>query len=347
MKQITAELARGISRPGAGRARDLLVEIDRLIASMDPRRQGFVRNWIRTNIPRAFVLGDRGASRALQGDLNRIASGQGFGNVNRTFTGLNQTQLRAVTAAFESTMGRAAADIRATIGTVVRQTQVTLQQSARIREATVGGIIRGKTGAEVSNDIAEALLGPKITPEIRRRLKEHGFRGDQFDAFERIARQEYIKVGKRTMSVRNYANLVARTQMREAHKVGTIARLQQNGVDHVRISRHPQAEIDECTPYAGKIFYVGSEAKDPLGFPKLSETPNGGPPFHPNCKHVLEPYVVAFKSPKAVAEDRESSRLLNGSGLLGKTGSEVRKALDGFSDKDLREIAPEGFEDVA
>ena len=62
---------------------------------------------------------------------------------------------------------------------------------------------------------------------------------------------------------------MADTQLAEAAKVGTIARLQKNQVNHVKISTHKQKVTDECTPFAGQDFYIGPEPQDPLGFPKL------------------------------------------------------------------------------
>ena len=147
------------------------------------------------------------------------------------------------------------------------------------------------------------------------------------------------------MNVRSYANLVARTQVAEAHRVGTLTRLKQNRVNHVKISQHVQQKLDECTPFAGKVFFIG-DGVDPLGFPRLTSIPNGGPPFHPNCKHVIIPFVVAFKSGANIAEAQASSAQIPRA-LQGKTGSEVREQVAAMSDAQLKQIAAEGFSDVA
>ncbi len=345
LDRIVRRLAFGLSDPGAARARALIVEINQQIAQLDPRRDSFVRNWIRENVARAFVLGDRRAGIDLNAERSRSAAGERFGPANRTFTAINRTAMLAVTRAMEDILGRTAADMGSTIRNAIRSTQVTLQQSQQIRDATVGGIIRGATGRQVSDDIASALLGDKISRDVRARLSNQGFSAELFNDFERLARSQFIRVGARRMNVRAYANLVARTQMREAHKVGTLARLKQNGVNHVQISRHAQLLIDECTPFAGKVFFTG-DGVDPLGFPRLSSIPNGGPPFHPNCRHVLVPYVVAFKSGSNIASAQESSAQIPRS-LQGKTGSEVREQVAAMSDAQLKLIAPEGFEDAA
>lgn len=331
LDRILRELAAGVSRPGGARTAELIRTIRELVRQLDPKRDSFVREWIRRNIPRAFVIGDRAATRDLQRQLEAASEEQasGVGSVNRTFTAVNQTAMKAITAAMEETLGRAADEMRANLGLFIRRTQQVLVSEPAIRDVTVSGIIRGSTFRQRADEIAAVLLGKKITPQIKKDLSEIGFRAEHFNDFERIARGEMITAGARRFNVRDYANLVARTQTREAHKVGTVARLQQNSIDHVRVSVHVQGADgpDECTPFAGRVFYVGPLAVDPLGFPSLKRLPNGGPPFHPNCKHVLEPYVVAFKTQEQLDKARAESQAIP-KVLFGKTGNEVRKLVN-------------------
>ncbi|MCE5281957.1 MAG: phage minor capsid protein [Deltaproteobacteria bacterium] len=346
LERIISELSAGVSRASAARATSLVSQINKLIDDLDPKKAGYVRKWIRKRIPQAYVLGDKAATRQLRESLERASSTdrEVFGEVATSFTPINQTQMRAVAAAMESTMGSAAAQMRAAIGTVIRQTQVTLHQSEKIREQTVSGYLRGATARQVSDDIASVLLQKKVAPEVRARLSREGFSADLYNSFERVARGQIIQVGDRRMSVRAYADLVARTQLREAHKVATITRLQQNGTHHVRISRHLMPEPDECTPYAGRVYYVGPLERDPLGFPKLASIPNGGPPFHPNCRHVLEPYVAILESPGAIEERRKESLLLPRR-FLGKTAKEARALVAELSPTEIGELMPQGAKD--
>ena len=346
-KRILDELAAGVSRPGAARARDLIARMRELTNRLDPRKDSLVRRWIRKEIPRSFVLGDKAATRQLQEELRKVSSADqaSFGSISRTFTGANTASLRGVVSAMENQLSRAAADTFATLNISIRKTQTTLLQDKSIREATVGGVIRGQTGRELSDDIAGILLTGTTDPEALKRLRDKGFRSDTTDLYKQLSKGQFITVGKRRFNVRDYANLVARTQSREAHKVAEVVRLQQNDVDHVRISRHKQLKRDECTPFAGKVFYIGSLSEDPAGFPKLSSIPNGGPPFHPNCRHVLEPFVVEFKGQTAIDNARESAKLIPRR-FLGKGSTEVRDFVAKLTDAELEEIAPEGFEDL-
>lgn len=346
-KRILEELARGVTQPGSARARDLLARIRKLTNTLDPKKDSLVRRWIRREIPRSFVLGDKAATRQLQEQLRQVSSEDqaAFGQISRGFTGANTASLRGVVSAMESQLTRAAEDTLATLNITIRRTQTTILQDKNIRQATVGGIIRGQTGRQLSDDIAGIILTGKAGPDAMKRLRDQGFRSDTTDLYKQLSKGQFITIGKRRFNVRDYANLVSRTQAREAHKVAEVVRLQQNDVDHVRISRHVQGVRDECTPFAGKVFYIGSASVDPLGFPKLSSLPGGGPPFHPNCRHVLEPFVADFETANAIDKAKESAQLIPRR-FLGKGSGDIRQLVAELEDSELEEIAPEGFEDL-
>lgn len=344
--RILEELAAGISRPGAARAAELLRILRELVAKLDPRRDSFVRRWIEEQLPRAYILGNRAAVRQIQEQLAKAAAPEreAFGDLNRTWTAVNSTTLQAIAAAMSSTLSRAAAETLERLNLTVRRTQLTLLKDAQIREAVTGGIIRGATGKEVSNDLARVILG-KTDRDSVARLRAKGFHGDDLELFKSLAKGQTIKVAGKNFPVRTYANLTARTMMRDAHKVGTIVRLQQNDVDHVRISRHVQLKRDECTPFAGNVYYIGPLSRDPLGFPNLRDILNGGPPFHPNCAHVLEPYVHELKSPEAKKLDAERANALPRR-FYGKTSKEIRELVAEATDEELKTWAPVGAEDL-
>jgi hypothetical protein len=243
-----------------------------------------------------------------------------------------------------STLSRAARDMMATLELTVRRTQLRLTSDKAIREATTGGIVRGATGAEVSNDISRIILG-KNDPAALQRLKDRGFNGDDLELYKQLGQGQTIKVAGRNFKIRSYANLVARTMTRDAHKVGTVVRLQQNGVDHVRVSRHAQLKKDECTPFAGNVYYIGALETDPAGFPKLSSILNGGPPFHPNCAHVLEPYVVQLKGEAEVAKVKEQTLALPEK-FYSKNAKDLRAMVEEASHKELESWAPAGSADL-
>jgi len=347
MNRILKELSRGVSQPGAARARDLIARIRKLTNDLDPKKDSFVRKWIRREIPKAFVLGDKAATRQLQEQLRGVSGEQqeDFGQISRSFTGANTASMRAVVGAMEDTLSRTAADIFATSKLTITRTRLPLLQDKAIREATVGGIIRGATGKRLSDDIARVILTGSTDKAGLKNLRERGFGGSTLDLYKELSEGKFITVGKRRFSVRNYANLVARTQGAEAHKVANVVRMQQNSVDHVKISRHNQLEPDECTPFAGKVFYVGPLPKDPAGFPSLKGILNAGPPFHPQCRHVTEPFVIQFETDAAIEKAKDSANAIP-SKIFGKKSNDIRKLVVATSDEDLEAFFEEGAEDL-
>ncbi|MCJ2530697.1 MAG: hypothetical protein LN413_00045 [Candidatus Thermoplasmatota archaeon] len=341
-KRVLRQLRAGMAMPGSARVQALVAEISRILLRLQPKSKSPVRTWVRSQLARAYVLGGSAATRQLRADL--LNAQAGHLNISRTWTAINQNSLGSVVAATEAMLQGAVEDMKRILGTAIRRTQVTLLQAVQIRDATVSGIIRGATGRQVSDDIASILLKGKVSPAVKRRLAGIGFRADMFQEFERIARGQIITVGKVRMNVRHYSNLVARTQMREAHKVATITRLQQNDIDHVQVSDHVQDEADECTPFAGNVYFIG-DGDDPAGFPSLRDSVNGGPPFHPACEHVLEPYVIAFKTEQAVERDLTDAKALPRR-FFGKGANEVRKLVKGTPAGELKKIAPRGVADL-
>lgn len=82
-----------------------------------------------------------------------------------------------------------------------------------------------------------------------------------------------------------YAELVARTTTREAASVATLNTCREYGLDLVRITTH-YPTCEKCAPLQGKVFSISGRDKR---YPKLTDERR--PPVHPNCRHVLAPYV--------------------------------------------------------
>ncbi len=343
IQRILRELATGISRPGSSRATELMQRIKDIASSLDPTRDSFMRDWIRKHVPEAYLLGDQATVRQI-GEQLRSASPEvrsDFGSVNRAFTPINSTSMRAIAGAFSDKMQDIHRQVVTVAGITVRRTHLVFHQDAAIRDTVIGGIIRGSTGRELSDDIARMIIDGQAGPDALKRLREHGFQNDLTDLYQRLSKGEFITAGSRKFSVRAYANLTARTMLREAHKVATVVRLQQNGIDHVRISKHIQDKPDVCTAFAGRVFYVGSLPEDPLGFPSLKSTTNGGPPYHPNCAHVAEPFVAALKGQGAVESARKDAGLLP-QRFFGKTAAEVTELVEALDEAAMRDINLQG-----
>jgi predicted transcriptional regulator len=148
---------------------------------------------------------------------------------------------------------------------LVQRTQLTAARDKLVTEQVAQGIGAGKARREVSKRINEALIG-----EL----------GDK-----------PLIINGRHYDPKKYAEMVTRTMTRQAQTNGTINRTLEAGVDTVMVTAH--GAQDGCGFYEGKAFSISGTHPD---YPPLDSLPNGGPPFHPNCKHVLAPFVESFAS---------------------------------------------------
>jgi hypothetical protein len=340
LHRILVELSQGVSRPGAARAAELIARLRELLAELNPARQGKVRAWIREWLEKAYILGDQAGIDGIKRDLERATEDRrsGFGAVLTGFTAVNQTALSAMISQVDATLKNVAAQMESTLGLAVRRTQLVFHQDQAIRESVVSGIIRGSTGRRLSDDIANIILNGGTPAEVQR-LRAAGFQPELISLYKRISEGQMVTVGNKTFDVRTYSNLVGRTMLSDTINLATEVRLQQNGVNHVRINNPSRVgKPDVCTIFAGRIFYIG-EGQDPLGFPSLRATPRGGPPWHPNCRHHRTAWVASLKSPSEIESALADVRRIPGD-YLNHTAAEVNKLVGALDAAALQKIAP-------
>lgn len=325
--RILQELAAGVSRPGAARARETLIRIRELAAELNPRRDSMVRDWIRRELPKAFILGDKDTVREAERQL-ADAGAERIGDlrINRTFSAVNSTALGVLVATMTARLEEVHRQILQTSAYVVRNTQLRAQTNQEVREHVVDGIIRGSTGRQTSNDISKAILTGRVTPEAAARLRAAGHAGD-IELYKQLAKGQFITVGKMRFDVRGYSNLVARTMTRDAASVSTIVRLQQSEIFHVQVSETMPQEPDVCSLVAGNVYYIGA-GEDPLGFPAYTSIPGGKIPCHPHCRHVLLPWVAVLKTKPFTDELR--ANVFAAQEFFGATSTEASKRIREF-----------------
>lgn len=97
------------------------------------------------------------------------------------------------------------------------------------------------------------------------------------------------RAGKR-WALDTYAEMAARTVTREAVVQGAIQRMAAHGVSLARVSAHASA-CQICIPWENRLVSLDGSTRDHEGeaVSDLGALPNGGPPFHPNCRHSLAP----------------------------------------------------------
>ena len=87
---------------------------------------------------------------------------------------------------------------------------------------------------------------------------------------------------------------------------GTIQRLREHGIQLAQVSAHNAADF--CLYYENAVVNIGEEPH-PV-YPPISAI-GGGPPFHPNCVHVLTPLVERLATEDERKEGVVSPEVLN------------------------------------
>lgn len=174
--------------------------------------------------------------------------------------------------------------------------------SARVFTSTALERTFPELAFQVEREVAIGLAGAERISEVRSRIA--GRLRNQFA-------DGVVSIRTRTGKTMNfplnyYAAMVAQNTQAQAYTQAMLNRAGESGYDLVQVSANRSTTKDYCDEYAGKVFSISGT--DP-NFPPLNGTPNGGPPFHPWCKHALGIFVPDFYTDeeiqqKAVVDDR-------------------------------------------
>lgn len=109
----------------------------------------------------------------------------------------------------------------------------------------------------------------------------------------------------RRVAIESYSEMCARSITRETTNKAMVNVMDSNGFDLVRITTHsPTCPI--CEMYQGRIYTTNPKRTD---YPYLYATAfkSGYNNLHPNCKHVIVPYIDHLYDKSKVAEDKKES----------------------------------------
>lgn len=90
-----------------------------------------------------------------------------------------------------------------------------------------------------------------------------------------------------------YSAMVAQNTRAQASATAAILRARQTGHDLVRVSANKSLHGDWCDAYRGRVYSLSGE--NPI-YPWVGMIPNGGPPFHPWCRHSMDIFIPEFHS---------------------------------------------------
>lgn len=132
----------------------------------------------------------------------------------------------------------------------------------------------------ISQSIAEGVgSGNKGPRQIANTLRD--------EIIQKIGIDNKILVaGDRNYDPADYAELVARTRMREAQTIGAKETIMGLGLDLIQISSHG-SDTPICLANGAESDQVFSLNGSTPGY----DVPSALPPYHPNCMHVIVPYA--------------------------------------------------------
>jgi hypothetical protein len=221
---------------------------------------------------------DRQAEDWIKGTLPQSYRA-GFDAVNKWLAGngisVNVSFAQLHTDAIEVLMQETLDELHGANQFLGESISASLRQS--VREAVMQKLAQGQTVRECKKNLVRKLL-------------EDGFTG-------------ILGKNGRTMSLDAYASVVARSKTREATNTATLNQLTSLGYDLVKVSSH-KSSCPICAVMEGRVYSISG--KDPR-YPPLSIAFSG--PYaniHPNCSHVLEPYIPELADDPE--RDREHSR---------------------------------------
>jgi len=171
--------------------------------------------------------------------------------------------------------------IKETIDKIKKQTfkdvkMVNKDMKDRLDKLVQKGIKKGQ-GVRVVQEpgkLGGTTTGDEIGSKIYRELRENGLK--------------LVDSAGRKWDPVKYARMYARTRTREYQTKGTIDRMQQNELDLVKISKHTDVDgMDICNEHEDMVYSISGNSDK---YPTLKVKP----PYHPNCAHVVTPWLEKY-----------------------------------------------------
>ena len=158
------------------------------------------------------------------------------------------------------------------VDAVIADTQADLLAVTQNVERQAKLAIRRATAEAMRSQLAK---GVNATQNLSKAIRDNIVQATDVAIIDRRGRR--WKVG-------DYADVIARTKMMEAHKEASINEAIAEGSYYGRISKH--GATDACRNYEGKIIKLVASADG--DYPYIGDLPRKEI-FHPNCKHIITP----------------------------------------------------------
>lgn len=241
---------------GPGKARAVRERVDRMIGRLDRAAQAWAR--------RALGAAYRDQRAVTE---NRLAI---LGHKKKARAGAADRHERALGRRIRLTL-KDLWKANATMATTAEQYLGLLDASRRGLERLQA---MSKTDAAKIADLADAA--------VEEGLARHTFKKQILEVLaDRLKGRDFIIVKGRRYQAGKYAELVARTELRDAASDATLASAKDYDHDLVEIPSKG-GSCGDCKQIEGKTYSISGKT---AGYPVL--TADVTPPLHPNCEHYL------------------------------------------------------------
>lgn len=209
----------------------------------------------------------------------------------------------------------------------------TLKAASKGMTERVESVLRKTADVGLSRaDLNTILAGGVITGQPRQTIRTLR------EELRAINGDKVTVVGKdgvgRDYDVGYYAEMVARTQTRQATVVARHERLQEADLDLVMVIGRVSDNF--CSAYLGMVFSLSGKSDK---YPSIDEI--DGPPFHPNCSKSTRPFVPELASGQQLAA---AGGVDGAEALLGLKGYAAQRA---YQDLQLRSKVEKAYATTA
>jgi hypothetical protein len=231
------------------RSQMILTEVRNVIRGLNAE----TKKWVLKNIPRGYERGFdiAGARLKILGVTRRVDFD----------AQIHTSSINILADEVTRDLLEANRSINKNISSYIRRTQQKIIEDNKISRMIASGVIEGVSRRNISD---------KMLAEIKTNM----------------GAEKFIKINGRMYQPKKYAELVARTRMREATSRAVKSTCLQYEVDLVQWDVHSGA-CEECQQFSGRVFSISGSNEE---FPALTIQP----PVHPNCECNLLPVTQSF-----------------------------------------------------
>lgn len=176
----------------------------------------------------------------------------------------------------------------ATVGVTFEQLSVA--EKEQINALMQESYLRFAETLRVVTTASRNVLNQAFRRQVREKISTGILLGDSIDQIARELRNEiftpqgitaFVKRNGARMSLKDYSRTLTRTMVISSANEGSATRMANLGLTIFQISSHAGGAEDEaCASQQGKIYDTTGKK-----YPKPAEEDR--PPYHPNCRHVI------------------------------------------------------------